>query len=89
MSVVTTSGPQAKSVFEQSKAEPSVQSLIQQMMAKMNANHTRTEAQFETLHRKTEEGINQCIQRYQLTDTRLAKLEDECCHKKSSDPTNH
>lgn len=77
MSVVTTSGPQAKSVSEQSKTDQSVQSLLQQMMSKMNANHTRTEAQFETLHRKTEEGINQCIQRYQLTDTRLAKLEDE------------
>jgi len=77
MSVVTTSGPQAKSVSEQSKTDPSVQSLLQKMMAKMNANHTRAEAQFETLHRKTEEGINQCIQRYQLTDTRLAKLEDE------------
>lgn len=72
-----TSGSQAKSVSAQSKTDPSVQSLLQQMMAKMNTNHTRTEAQFETLHRKTEEGINQCIQRYQLTDTRLAKLEDE------------
>jgi len=49
---VTQSKP---SVTEQPKSEPSVQSILHQMMAKMNANHTRTEEQFESLHRKTEE----------------------------------
>lgn len=78
MSVATTSVAQSKlSVTEQSKSESSVQSILHQMMAKINANHTRTEEQFEALHRRTEEGINQCIQRYQLTDTRLTRVEDE------------
>ncbi|XP_060882148.1 uncharacterized protein LOC132953830 [Metopolophium dirhodum] len=78
MTVATTSVTQSKpSVTTQPKTEPSIQSMLQQTMAKMNANHTRTEEQFEALHRKTEEGLSQCVQRYQLTDTRLTRVEDE------------
>lgn len=78
MSVSTNSVTQSKPlVTEQPKSETSVQAILHQMMAKMNANHTRTEEQFKSLHRKTEEGLAQCVQRYQLTDTRLTRLEDE------------
>ena len=78
VSVATTSVVQSNpSTTDQQKVEPSVQSILHQMRAKINANHNRTEEQFEALHRNTEEGINQCAQRYQLTDTRLTRVEDE------------
>jgi len=65
------------SAAEPPKTELSVQSLLQQMMAKMSENQSRTEEQLKTLHRKADEGSAHCIQRYQLTDTRLTRVEDE------------
>lgn len=65
------------SATEPPKKEPSVQSLLQQMMTKMSENQSRTEEQLKALHQKADEGSAHCIHRYQLTDPRLTKLEDE------------
>jgi len=68
--------PKASS-SEKPGSDPDVQAMLRQVMTDLAKNHAQTTSKIEKLHLGTEEKFTQCLNQYQLTDTRLAKLEDD------------
>lgn len=58
-------------------SDPNVQAMLGQVMADLARNHAQTASKIEKLQLGTEEKFTQCLNQYQLTDTRLIKLEDD------------
>jgi len=60
-------------------SDPNVQAILKQVMADLARNHAQTTSKIEKLQLGTEEKFTQieCLNQYQLTDTRLTKLEDD------------